>query len=82
MRVVKEIQRQPFRDDYEIELGIHIARGMVIERQTVYSNITTSMIDGETRVDMENNRKVTKVDGILYKEVVDENSEVRYEKIT
>jgi len=55
---------------------------MQIERQSIYPNVTTSMVDGETRIDSENMRKVTKIDGRLYKEFVDENSDVRYEEIT
>ena len=82
LRQIKQIKREPFRDDYEIELGIQVARGMSIERQNIYPNVTASMVDGETRIDLENNRKVTKIDGILYKEVIDENSEVRYAAIT
>lgn len=82
IRQVKQIKREPFKDDYEIELGIEVARGMSVERQTIYSNVTASMVDGESRIDLENNRKVTKIDGKLYKEIVDENSEVRYEEVT
>lgn len=82
IRQVKQIKREPFRDDYEIELGIEVARGMSVERQTIYSNVTASMVDGESRIDLENNRKVTKIDGKLYKEIVDENSEVKYDPIT
>lgn len=82
MRNPVKIERVPFRDDYEIELGIDLSRGMNIERQPIYSNVTASMIDGETRIDLQNNRKVTKIDGKLYKEVVDENSEVRFEETT
>lgn len=82
MRKPVTIQRVPFRDDYEIELGIQVARGMEIERQTMYSNVTASMVDGEQRVDLENNRSVLKIDGKLYKAVVDENSEVKFEEVT
>jgi len=82
MRKLVTHQRQPFRDDYEIELGIQLSKGMTIERQNIQLGIVSQMIDGEPRIDMENNRKVTKIDGKLYKEVVDENSEVRYAAIT
>ena len=81
MRTIQEIKRVPFRDDYEIELGIQLARGMEIERQTIYPNVTASMVDGEPRIDSENMRRVTKIDGKLYKEIVDEDNNIKFKEL-
>jgi len=74
------IEKKVFRDDSEIELALMLAKGDIIENQEVTQSSAQHMVEGESRIDIINNRKVTKVNGVLYKEVVKDN-EVMFEEI-
>ena len=73
-------ERKVYRDDSEVELEVILAKGDVVENQTITQALATLMIEGETRIDMVSNRGATKANGKLYKQVV-KDGEVVFEEI-
>jgi len=74
------IERKVFRDDSEIQLELMLAKGDVVENQDITQSSAQYMVEGESRIDIINNRSVTKVDGKIYKQVV-KDEEVIFEEI-
>jgi len=73
-------ERKVYRDDSEIELSIMLNKGNIVENRTITQSAAQYMLEGEMRIDTIENRSVHKIDGKLYKQVV-ENDEVIFKEI-
>lgn len=71
------IVRREYRDEKEISMSILESKGDIVYRNELSSNELSNMVEGEGRFDIANNRKLYKINGVLHKQVVDANNEIK-----
>lgn len=70
-----------YNNDFDIMSDIKEMLSLKISDNKVSSANIVDMRNGQTIIDKQNNRKVIKIDNYLYREVVDSNNNVVFEKI-
>ncbi len=78
-QLASKIERKFYNDDFSLIEDMKINRGSIISN-SIYESDIFDMVEGETRVDVQNSRRLQKINGELYKEVVN-GSDVVLEKI-
>jgi len=79
-KIVRLAERKEFTNDQDILLAVDVAKGDFVLDEVNFSQLN-DMMEGESRVDSSNNRMVKKIKGELYKQVVDADSNVVFEKL-
>lgn len=75
------VEKRVFRDDSEIELALMLAKGDIIENDDITQSSAQYMVEGESRIDLINNRPVVKIDGVLQKLILDSDNNIIYQEI-
>lgn len=70
-----------YKDDYSIDSFIMFDKGSRVSDSPILSGNLNDMTEGETQIDFNSSRKITKMKGNLYKESVDADNNVILIKI-
>lgn len=79
-KVIPQSERILYKDEYDVALAIQISKGQLASVSGIDKAEISTMVDGESRIDLLNSDEKIKVNGRLYKRVIIDN-EIKLQEI-